>query len=76
MHSCTMKAIYCMFESLSSAGPAETGTGLDMVSFLFPQDSHFLSAGTGSHCCTAGPSDEIRIRQSSVQFLGDCAGLS
>ncbi len=66
MQSCTVRAIYCMSESLSSAGPGETGTGLDTVSFLFPQDSHFLGAGTGSHCCTAGPPDEIRIRQSSA----------
>jgi len=34
--------------------------------FSLPQDSHFLSAGTGSHCGTAGPSNEILIRQSSI----------
>ena len=39
-------SVYCMSESLSgsSAGPGGADTGLDVVSFLFPQDSHFLRA--------------------------------
>ena len=58
---------YCMTSVESE--PWGAAAGVDVVSFLFPQDSHFLSAGIEFHCCTAGPSDEILMRQSSVSVF-------
>ena len=58
---------YCMTSAESELWVAVVG--LDVVSFRFPYDSHFLGTGIGFHCCTAGPSDETLMRQSSVSVF-------